>query len=391
MKLLLICESTYIKESGGRVVRYITKLLNNENIQIKILVVSKPRDDYEFDSFYKDNDVIFLPIPLKFWYRMINIFLLTKENIFFKNLLINYRPDVVHFASFDHTKPSKFISLSNRYGAKVILQPWTMHFYCAQGFGFRNNKLCIECAKSGFFKALKYKCISWKNLPSQIERFFLRSRALRDSTILSSNIDLDKILNIYGINSSKIKRFPIPFDCDFLEIPKDNSTSEYFIYYGQVNSHKGINVLLNVFDNLTNLNLKIFPLSNFNLTTFNKNIEIHNGISWNNGLKDAVINAKVVIFPSLWSSSTEYALCEALLLKKPVIVFNVGVHKHLFINRYNAMVIQPGDYEGFSNAVIELNENQFLRETIGENGYNTIRNINKPNILSKEILSIYNE
>jgi len=65
MKVLLVCESSHIYESGGRVVRYLTKVLKEENNQVKLVVLSDKRDDFYLSDFYKENDVTFLPSKKK--------------------------------------------------------------------------------------------------------------------------------------------------------------------------------------------------------------------------------------------------------------------------------------------------------------------------------------
>jgi glycosyltransferase involved in cell wall biosynthesis len=93
--------------------------------------------------------------------------------------------------------------------------------------------------------------------------------------------------------------------------------------------------------------------------------------------------------PSLWSTSTEYALCEALLMKKAVVVFNVGVHKDIFKDGFNALVVEPNDINSFAKAVLELNSNEELRLRIAENGYNTLLDINNPDKLYLQLMRGY--
>jgi glycosyltransferase involved in cell wall biosynthesis len=389
MKILLVCESSHLYESGGRVVRYITKILKRDDNHVKLVVLSEKRDDYDLGMFYKENDVEFLPIRKKLFNRFSNLFFNTKEVKSFNQILKNFSPDVVHFASFDHSKPSKFISIAAKYGAKVILQPWTMHFYCSQGFGFRNGEQGTLCANGNYLNALTKKCVTLRGIPSLIEKKITHHRALNADLFLSSNSELDKILTRYGIGKPHIYRFPIAFDYTFLN-KQSERVDDYFIFYGQANSHKGLSVLLDVFEKLPEQRLKIYPLSRLpENSSNNKNIEIINGVSWTNGLSDAIVNSKAVLMPSLWSTSTEYALCEALLMKKAVIVFNVGVHKDIFKNRFNALLVEPTDLNSFAKAVLELDTNEELRKEIAENGYNTLLDINNPDKLYLQLIKGY--
>jgi glycosyltransferase involved in cell wall biosynthesis len=389
MKILIVCESVHGNESGGRVVRYLAKILHQKGHQLKLVVLKEKYLDSAKDSFIQDSDIVFYPLKVRLFNRLTNIFFETNEIKKFRSIINSFLPDVVHFASFDNLKPFRFIIESKKTGAKVILQPWTMQFFCAQGFGYRNNQICTLCSNRNYFNAFYKQCITYRGIPSQLERYYLHKWALVADVFLSSNSDLDKILYQYGVKKEKIVRFPIPFDYTFLnQIQK--SEKDYFIFYGQLNSHKGLQVLLKAFSNLPNQKLKIYPLSRFPediIRTYN--IEIINDINWSNGLAEAIANSKAVLIPSLWSTSTEYSLCEALLLKKPVVLFNVGVHKHIFKNRINAMVVEPNEIESFVKAIIELDQNEELRSTIGVNGYKTLLEINNQDKIYSQLINAY--
>lgn len=389
MKILLVCESSHINESGGRVVRYISKILKRDNNQVKLLILSEKRDDFEIGNFYNENDVEFLPVRRNLINRIGRWFCKTKEEKLFSKILSNYSPDVVHFASFDHTKPAFFISEAKEYGAKVVLQPWTMHFYCSQGFGFRNGQQCTLCADGNFLNALTKKCVTIKSIPSLIEKKILHKKALKADLFLSSNSELDKILSKYGVGKQHIFRFPIVFDYTLVD-KKSEKINDYFIFYGQANSHKGLNVLINVFAKLPKQRLKVYPMAPLpDSITIPENIEVINGVNWNNGLGDAILHSKAVLMPTLWSTSTEYALCEALVMKKPVVVFDVGVHKDIFKNRLNAMVVEPNDIDSFAKAIIDLDQDEKLRKIISKNGFKTLLEINAPDNLYSNLFSAY--
>lgn len=389
MRILLVCDSTYYKSSGGRVTRYLNKILKNNNHEVKMIVVSEKRDDTDWDPFYNENDIVFIPIRNKLRYKLANLLIRTKEVEIFKESLKTFLPEVVHFASFDIGKPAQFINESKKIGAKVVLQPWIMSFYCAQGYGFRNNMPCTLCANGNYLHALKNKCIPFKGIFSLLKRRYLQNASKKADAFLSSNSELDQILLKYGVNKNKILRFPVPFDYTSLK-PIEEENNDYFIFYGQPIASKGINVLLDVFNNNVNQLLKIYPSPSLPIDTIkSNNIEIINGINWTNGLGDAIALSKVVLIPTLWATTIEYALYEAMLFKKPIILFNVGAHKDIFKNKFNALVVEPNDFEYFAKCIIELDENAKLRKSIGDNGYKTLLKINNPNKLLAELLEAY--
>lgn len=397
MKILLVCDSTYYQASGGRVARYLAKILKNNNHKVKLVVISGKREDSEWDIFYKENEVEFIPLPNGVLNKIASIFFNTKVMQRYKKSLQLFLPDVVHFASFDNGKPTQFIKESKKIGAKVVLQPWTMAFYCAQNFGFRENTRCTLCASGNYLNAFKNKCISPKGMFSLMGRRYLQKVAQQADVFLSSNTELDEILVKYGISKNKIIRFPVPFDYTSLipmeeaKVPKLDREKDYFIFYGQPTNFKGLNVLFEVFGKYVDKKLRIYPSPSLPVnTTTNNKIQILNNVNWLNGLGDAIADSKAVLVPSLWSTSTEYAMCEALLLKKPVILFNVGVHKDIFKNRFNAIMVEPNDIEGYAKGILELDSDEVLGKLIGEHGYDTLLEINNPDTLHTKLLAAYN-
>jgi len=386
MKILIVCESTRKHESGGRVVRYLTKILKTGNHQVKLVVLN---NDPNPDSFYQENDVEFIPVRAGLYSRFANIFFTSGEAIKLRKILHDFSPEIVHFASFDNGKPPQFIAEAKKAGAKVVLQPWTMQFYCEEGFGFRKGEKCNLCAGGNYLNAITKGCTSYRGVPALIKKTLLHKQALKADIFLSSNSELDEILFKYGVTADKIVRFTVPFDYTSL-VPPQAPEQDYSVFYGQPNSHKGLNVLIETFRMLPAKKLKIYPLSPLPANTFkSNNVETVNGATWTKGLPEAVASSKMVLIPSLWSTSTEYSMCEALLFKKPVVVFNTGVHKHIFKNGVNAMVVAPNDIEAYAKAVVELDENAELRKTIAENGYKSLLEINNTNKLYTQLIQAY--
>jgi glycosyltransferase involved in cell wall biosynthesis len=103
-----------------------------------------------------------------------------------------------------------------------------------------------------------------------------------------------------------------------------------------------------------------------------ENVTLFTDRSWRTGLDINVAEAYGVILPSLWPSSTEYVLLEAMSLRKPVVAYNVGANQEILRDHENAMVIKPGDLNGFCEAVAELNANPELRTRLGDEAHRTI-------------------
>lgn len=386
MKILLIADSVSPFSSSGRVVHKISNALSLNNIENMILFNGEKDENTKLNVKYIKSGTIF---DTKLHQILPNN--LTNETIAFIN---EYKPTIVHFLSFNYSRSKYILNYLYCKKIKVILQPWIHDFYCAQMFGFRNGHECKACSKGNFLNALKYNCSPISTgLLSAVNRQFLKKAALNADIFISSNSYMDVILEDYGVNRGKIKRMPIPFEKSVLENKainkKDNNS---FIFYGQAKDFKGFYLMKDIALKCPQIKFKLCPIGNkFDVNYFAecKNIEVITTFSASNGLFEEINNSIGVILPTLWPTTTEYSLYEAMYLAKAVVAFNVGVHKDILINRKNALLSDLGNIDDFVNNIIELAENKVLREEIGNNARDLVNKIADENLFFSQLLSIY--
>ena len=107
---------------------------------------------------------------------------------------------------------------------------------------------------------------------------------------------------------------------------------------------------------------------------FNKYIEAGRLIveydkQWNTGLYDLIAKSRGVIIPSIWHTTTEYGLLEALGLKKPVFTFNISAHREFIINGVNGFKVPIGDCEALAKQLNRLYEDNDLYEKVSNGAY----------------------
>jgi len=79
---------------------------------------------------------------------------------------------------------------------------------------------------------------------------------------------------------------------------------------------------------------------------------------------------------------------QMIAMEKPVIMGNNPATRELFENRKNALVIEMADAEVLADAILELKDNDLLREKIAEEGHETFRKRCTPKVTGKEIKEI---
>jgi glycosyltransferase involved in cell wall biosynthesis len=160
----------------------------------------------------------------------------------------------------------------------------------------------------------------------------------------------------YGVRNDIIYNMPLPFDAKRFKMYEYKEPMGYFVFFGSAIEVKGIFFLVNFASRYPDIKIKVLPSNKMPPLILPENLEVIYGLNWNNGLEDIIKNSSGALITSLWDSSTEYALIEALGLGVPPIVFNVGVHNEIIDNGVNGFLIEKDDFEGFYSALLMLKD-----------------------------------
>jgi glycosyltransferase involved in cell wall biosynthesis len=370
-RILMVCESFSRDASGGKVARLMHKLLSNSGHEVMVYSMSS-------DGFDELDGVGFFFNPKKTFLNVSHL-VYEFESSYFESVLKSTKPKIVYFCSFTYLKPFYFITTAIKYGCKIIAQPWIFDFFCAQGFNFKNGERCDRCLDGGFRQSFTYRCQPYQSLLLQIpSRYKVRNIAKEIDVFLSTCSEMDDILLKYGVSKDNIFRFPLPLSRNHLNdcVVYDDG---YFMFYGQFKDFKGVRVVLECIEKNPEVPFKIFPFErNVKEKSFLEslnNVQLHMGVRWNTGIERYLIGSRGVLLPSLWPTSTETVLFEALFYKKPVIAFNVGAHKDILVHKKNSYVVEGNDSVAFCEAVQEINTNFELRRSISNGAFETALNI----------------
>lgn len=198
-------------------------------------------------------------------------------------------------------------------------------FFCLKSYNYidDSNKECLECINSDFDTVIKNKCnpfpIKYKiNENINFLRFLKEeSKNINFYTLSHSNAELLK--KHFGDVKVKAIYF-LTNDILDDQFESNNSISEYdkgfdIVYHGADIDAKGFKYVQEL--------SKVLPQFRFLIPT-NKFIEdklsnlVCKGMTWETGLKNEVINAKLVLTPSLWSNTPEAATLKSFLFNGSV-------------------------------------------------------------------------
>lgn len=401
-KITIVCEAFSRRASGGRAALALAENLRGLGATLQILVTNPatPREAELWQSYGvgfaagEDRPYEFLSgqlgktssgamtKALTIVRRAERQVHLSRGRRAFRKAIQAFRPDVVHFASFDVDKPPYLIEEAMNLDARVVLQPWVHRYGCGQGFAYRDGDRCTLCFDDSFEQARRQGCLS--SVRAFIEggmRQRLRKTALH-SHFLSTCSASDDFLRTYGADSTRIIRLALPFAPVGLDQVATRDDG-YFIFHGQIFDYKGLSVLRRAIEALPETRFLICPpinqeqrLAQWGITKEKfPNLEIRTGVGIGRGLEDCLANAGGVLVPSLWDTTPEYALLEALYLQKPVVVFDVGTHSDCLEDGINAMVAPRRDTDGFIRRIQKLDASAELRNSIGRKGWQTFQQV----------------
>ena len=223
------------------------------------------------------------------------------------------------------------------------------------------------------------------------------SEQVSDVLINDGKISSELVITIpNGVNLSRFDSLPV---CNYYNETEIDRTTARLILVGRLHEAKGHLDVLPVIHDLAQ------KKRNFHLSFVGEG-ELENDISafiTNNNLSNYVsllgfrpdvlslIHASdVVIMPSRWEG-LPMALLESMALSKPVIAFAVGGIPNVISDKFNGILITPGDFADFEKKLDELILDPILREKLGKQANATVYEHYSAASVANKYESLYDE
>jgi glycosyltransferase involved in cell wall biosynthesis len=341
------------------------ELLNKEKCEIHVLTSDKnlprnlpqvasinqyPISDNSSLSFYQKNLV-------SGWYR---------------KLLLKTKPTVIHFCSFHGGCRIFMLKVAKELGIRIVMQPWTSGYFCRQTYAYDEirNEECYRCLEAGFTQALKQGCdhgVAGRLRALSKARLQAASTKMVDFWLSSGSTTTAQLCS-YGVPVGRITYFPLPFPLGRVG-NHPVIDGEEIIAYGGPKFAKGFHLLRKIAENIPHQRFVYFSGSPawrhlLGSAPLPGNLKVDETTSWQTGLEARVAAARAILLPTLWPTTPEYVLLESLGYGKPVVTYNVGVHKNIITNKVNALVAEKDDHLDFSNKVAQISTDPELRKLL---------------------------
>jgi len=227
---------------------------------------------------------------------------------------------------------------------------------------------------------------------------------LADKILLDTHAHIDYFVNTFGLERNKFQRIFVGAD-DSIFYPRNmkrkDSTFKVF-YYGTYRPLQGIEYIIKSAKKLESHNDIEFEIvgkgpERKKIDTLVQELNIKNirFIDWvpYEKLPLEIAKADVCLgghFSHIGKAKRVIAgkTFQFIAMKKPVIVGDNPANRELFEDRENALLVEMASEYTLADAILELKEDEGLREKIAKRGYRTFINRCAPSIIGKETVRI---
>lgn len=363
-RILLIPDAYFGSYSGSIVTRVIKKILVELGHEVAIFST-----DINEDFTEADGTTLF---PRKL-YGLRYTFTVRNHSDNFDIVLNNFNPDYIFTVGSITNKNLIYFKKAAKNGVKIVSMIFMQDFFCMKIYSYRLDRPCTLCLDNGFFESVRHRCIIespldyLRNLNGINIRKMLKDIMPSFHAVIGSS---DYQLNLYekfGISRDTCYKIPLFFDTgrvrDF-----QPEISNYFLCIAQNREEKGFQFIKPILKHCTN-DIKIiliYPdslsvqqsISVYGFQEFIDKgmLEVKCCLSGDDEFPKLIGNSRGVIIPSIWPTTTEFVLLEALGYNKPVFCFDLGVHSELIESGKNGFLAPIGDHKFLADQLIMLNQ-----------------------------------
>lgn len=322
-----------------------------------------------------------------------------KNNIL--TLIKKENPDVAHLHKINNTLTPSILNTLKKKQVPVIQ---TLHDYriiCPSYSLYDSKKfqICEACKGHKYYNPILKKCQKSSILVGfniAVESYlyhFLKTYQKIDLLISPSKFLMEKVIE-FGIKKDKIIHIP-----NFLK-PKEYEPyycdSDFFLFFGRLERHKGVKTLLSAMKQVKNIKLYITGegsdqdfLKKYAEKNKLKNVKFFGFMPRKNLIELTRLSLFTVI-PSEWYEPFGMTILESFALGKPVIGAKIGGIQELIEDKKTGLFFNSGDVSDLAEKIKFLSDNRTLSIKMGKNARQIVEKNYNENIHYEKIMNAYN-
>jgi len=283
-----------------------------------------------------------------------------------KNLLQQETPDIAHGHNIYAHLTTSVLDVLKAHEIPVVISLHDYKFICPNYFFLDGNRICEDCKRHRYYKAIQNRCVHGDFLYSciySIETYFnyltKKYHNKIDKYVAVSRFIKNKFIE-YGFPEDKIVYIPNFVDTDSFRV-SDNDNG-YFLFIGRLSKEKGLETLVSAFAKLKSKSHRLLIAGNGPLREqLEKIISIYNlanvklmGFLETKELNQAIQNCTCVIVPSECYENCPLAVLESFANGKPVIGARIGGIPELIENGTDGLLFESGNADDLAEKMAHL-------------------------------------
>ena len=278
----------------------------------------------------------------------------------------------------------------------------TLHEYkiiCPVSKLYNGVEICKKCKGNQFHNVITNRCNRGnflRSILSYIESsvsLSMGSQKLIDHFITVSDYQKNILIDM-GIAPEKLTTVHNFIDAE--HIPVNFEKENYILYFGRIEKEKGIDTLLEAMSKIKKNTRLVFMgdggYSNHLVKTIEKN-NFKNidfiGFKTGRELISVIMNASIVIVPSIWYEPFGYTVVEAMACGTPVIGSNLGGITEIIDEDKNGMIFNAGNSDELADKINYLISSPTLIKEMGKSARFKIENSFSKGKHYNDILNVY--
>ncbi len=300
----------------------------------------------------------------------------------FSGVIDQFNPTHLFFIGSITNKPLCYLEEGLHRQLHINVFIFMQDFFCYKFYANDMNGPCRKCIDFGLTQCLKQKCGHnhafdyAKQIVGIATRHRLQKLLQQVNWVITSSDEQVKSYEDFGISTERIMKIPLFFDRNRLK-KQEVEMGNYYIGIAQNRVEKGFHLIPQILK-YVDPSVKIIlayngkessqnAISRYHFQEFiDKGVlEIKDNLTWSNGLGEAIARSRGVIIPSIWPTTTEYGLLEALGLGKPVFTFSVGIHPEIIEQGVNGYTFRLDNYAEFGETLSMMSSSDYIRVSEG--------------------------
>ena len=405
LKILQINKYFYLKSGSERYMFNLSSLLESRGHQIIPFAMKHEKNlPTNYSRYFVENidynNVIRESFFKKIYAGFKSIYSSEARKKLLK-LVGNKNPDIAHVHKISNTLTPSILYALKKKDIPVVL---TLHDYrivCPNYNMYDPNmfKICEACKGHKYFNAPRKKCQKSSYLVGlniAVESYLYHLMGTYNNTIdlfiAPSNFVMKKVIE-FGIDEEKVVFIPHFVRCD--QYTPNYTNSNYILYFGRLEKHKGVRTLIEAIESIRDVRLYIVGEGTFRgeLESYAKKSGMKSisffGYKPENELINLISNCLFTVVPSEWYEPFGFTVLESFALGKPVIGADIGSIPDLVKNGYTGTLFRPGDVKDLAEKINYLLDNKNLISEMGKNARETVEKEYNADLHYERLMEVY--